>query len=204
MEDAEKRRDSEGCSPGSSGTTGASYEGLEGPSVAMAQRDDYELVLENTRIVQEQANGCRIRYAACAVGRSSRPARGTSRTPRGDAAGSRRRSPCLWQPPTPRTGLWCRAARSRSSAPGYRVVAAAPAPCGPAPNIWRAWKDGQSAIHHQQGAISAGGNISPLYTPRTANSARAASPRSPTARSGGDPEPVPDAVAKARNTSRPR
>jgi len=38
------------------GTVGGSYAGLEGPSVAHAQRDDYELVLENTRIVQEQAN----------------------------------------------------------------------------------------------------------------------------------------------------
>ena len=34
---------------------GGSYAGLEGPAVAMAQRDDYELVLENTRIVQEEA-----------------------------------------------------------------------------------------------------------------------------------------------------
>jgi hypothetical protein len=58
MEDAEKRPESEGCSPGSSGIVGGSYAGLEGPSVAMARRDDYELVLENTRIVQEQANGC--------------------------------------------------------------------------------------------------------------------------------------------------
>ena len=132
---------------------------LEGPSVAMAQRDDYELVLENTRIVQEQANGCRIRCAACAVGRSSRPARGTSRTPRGDAAGSRRRSPCLWQPPTPRTGLWCRAARSRASAPGYRVVAAAPAPCGPAPNIWRAWKDVSRQFTTSRPALSAGARV---------------------------------------------
>ena len=37
------------------GTVGGSYAGLEGPAVAMAQRDDYELVLENTRIVQEEA-----------------------------------------------------------------------------------------------------------------------------------------------------
>jgi cytidylate kinase len=34
---------------------GASYVGLEGPAVAMAQRDNYELVLENTRWVMDAA-----------------------------------------------------------------------------------------------------------------------------------------------------
>jgi cytidylate kinase len=55
IEDAGERREGEGMLSRFLGTVGGSYAGLEGPAVAMAQRDDYELVLENTRIVQEQA-----------------------------------------------------------------------------------------------------------------------------------------------------
>jgi cytidylate kinase len=55
IEDAAERREEPGVLSRFFATVGGSYAGLEGPSVAMAQRDDYELVLENTRIVQEQA-----------------------------------------------------------------------------------------------------------------------------------------------------
>jgi cytidylate kinase len=55
IEDAAERREGEGVLSRFFSTVGGAYAGLEGPSVAMAQRDDYELVLENTRIVQEQA-----------------------------------------------------------------------------------------------------------------------------------------------------
>jgi cytidylate kinase len=55
IEDAAERREAEGPLSRFFGTVGGSYAGLEGPAVAMAQRDDYELVLENTRIVQEEA-----------------------------------------------------------------------------------------------------------------------------------------------------
>jgi cytidylate kinase len=34
---------------------GGSYAGLDGPAVAMAQADDHDLVLQNTRVVKEQA-----------------------------------------------------------------------------------------------------------------------------------------------------
>src|SRR6185437_12480800 len=53
---AEQRVEDQGVLSRFFGALGASYAGIEGPSVAMAQRDDYELVLENTRIVQEQAD----------------------------------------------------------------------------------------------------------------------------------------------------
>jgi len=56
IEDAGERREDEGVLSRFFGAVGGSYAGLEGPSVAMAQRDDYELVLENTRIVQEEAS----------------------------------------------------------------------------------------------------------------------------------------------------
>ena len=35
---------------------GGSYAGLDGPAVAMAQRDDYDVVMENTRLVQQEAH----------------------------------------------------------------------------------------------------------------------------------------------------
>lgn len=89
IEDAAERREDEGVLSRFFGTVGGPYAGLEGPSVAMAQRDDYELVLENTRIVQEQAkqggvivgrNGALIlanwaRGAACQARRSAGAAR---------------------------------------------------------------------------------------------------------------------------------
>jgi cytidylate kinase len=40
---------------GAMGGSYTSYAGLEGPGVAMAQRDNYDLVVENTRAVQEAA-----------------------------------------------------------------------------------------------------------------------------------------------------
>jgi cytidylate kinase len=52
---AEQRVEDEGALSRFFGTVGGYYAGIEGPSVAMAQRDDYELVLENTRVVQEEA-----------------------------------------------------------------------------------------------------------------------------------------------------
>src|SRR5919199_2209363 len=55
IEDAAEQRQDEGVISRFFGTVGGSYAGIEGPSVAMAQRDDYELVLENTRIVRDQA-----------------------------------------------------------------------------------------------------------------------------------------------------
>lgn len=56
MEDASERREDDGVLSRFFGSVGRSYAGLEGRSVAMAQRDDHELVLENTRVVQEQAS----------------------------------------------------------------------------------------------------------------------------------------------------
>src|SRR5690242_1473645 len=50
IENAAERREDEGVLSRFFGAVGGSYAGLEGPAVAMAQRDDYELVLENTRI----------------------------------------------------------------------------------------------------------------------------------------------------------
>jgi cytidylate kinase len=45
---------------------GGSYAGLEGPAVAMAQRDDYDLVMANTRRVQQQA-----RHGGVLLGRNA-------------------------------------------------------------------------------------------------------------------------------------
>jgi len=56
IEDASERREDDRVLSRFFGSLGGAYAGLEGPSVAMAQRDDYELILENTRVVQEQAN----------------------------------------------------------------------------------------------------------------------------------------------------
>jgi cytidylate kinase len=58
IEDAMTRRESEGVLTrvlGAMGGPYASYAGLEGPGVALAQRDNYELVMQNTRLVQEAA-----------------------------------------------------------------------------------------------------------------------------------------------------
>ena len=56
IENAAEQREDEGVLSRFFGSVGISYAGLEGRSVAMAQQDDHELVLENTRIVQEQAS----------------------------------------------------------------------------------------------------------------------------------------------------
>lgn len=90
IEDAAERRESEGVLSRFFGTVGGSYAGLEGPSVAMAQRDDYELVLENTRIVQAEAN-----QGGVILGRNGRtdpgePARGAARQTRRTARPARR------------------------------------------------------------------------------------------------------------------
>src|SRR3954453_10133404 len=55
IENAAERREDEGVLSRFFGAGGGSCGGPEGPSVAMAQRDDYEMALETTRIVQEQA-----------------------------------------------------------------------------------------------------------------------------------------------------
>ena len=58
IEDAMTRRESEGVLTrvfGAMGGPYAAYAGLEGPGVALAQRDNYELVLQNTRFVKEAA-----------------------------------------------------------------------------------------------------------------------------------------------------
>jgi cytidylate kinase len=55
LENAESDRESEGVLARVFAAMGGSYAGLEGPAVAMAQRDDYDLVMANTRQVQEEA-----------------------------------------------------------------------------------------------------------------------------------------------------
>jgi cytidylate kinase len=58
IEGAMAERESEGILSrvfGAMGGSYTSYAGLEGPGVAMAQRDNYDLVIENTRTVQEAA-----------------------------------------------------------------------------------------------------------------------------------------------------
>jgi cytidylate kinase len=55
IEDAAEQRQGEGLLSRFFGSVGGSYAGLEGLSVAMAQRDNHDIVLENTRIVQEEA-----------------------------------------------------------------------------------------------------------------------------------------------------
>jgi cytidylate kinase len=58
LEAAMERRESEGVITrvfGAMGGPYASYAGLEGPGVATVQRDNYELVMQNTRFVKEAA-----------------------------------------------------------------------------------------------------------------------------------------------------
>jgi cytidylate kinase len=58
LESAMERRESEGVLTrvfGAMGGPYGSYAGLEGPGVALAQRDNYELVMQNTRFVKEAA-----------------------------------------------------------------------------------------------------------------------------------------------------
>jgi cytidylate kinase len=55
LENAETKRENEGVLGRVFAAMGGSYAGIEGPAVAMAQRDDYDLVMMNTRTVQEEA-----------------------------------------------------------------------------------------------------------------------------------------------------
>ena len=55
LEDAVVKRESRGVLARVFGAMGSSFAGLEGPGVATAQRDNYELVMENTRTVKEAA-----------------------------------------------------------------------------------------------------------------------------------------------------
>jgi cytidylate kinase len=55
IEGAETEREREGLLSRVFNAMGGTYAGLEGPSVAMAQQDDYEVVMENTRAVTEFA-----------------------------------------------------------------------------------------------------------------------------------------------------
>jgi cytidylate kinase len=58
IEDAMTRREREGVVTrvfGAMGGPYAAYAGLEGPGVALAQQDNYELVIQNTRFVKEAA-----------------------------------------------------------------------------------------------------------------------------------------------------
>lgn len=55
IERAMTERESEGLLSRVFGALGGSYAALEGPAVAMAQQDNYELVMDNTRTVTEAA-----------------------------------------------------------------------------------------------------------------------------------------------------
>jgi cytidylate kinase len=55
IENATAQREKEGLLSRVLTAMGGSYAGLEGPSVAMAQADNHDLVMQNTREVQEQA-----------------------------------------------------------------------------------------------------------------------------------------------------
>jgi cytidylate kinase len=55
IEHAMVEREGEGLLSQVFNAMGGAYAGLEGPAVAMAQRDNYELVMDNTRVVTEQA-----------------------------------------------------------------------------------------------------------------------------------------------------
>jgi cytidylate kinase len=55
LENAETDREREGVLARVFAAMGGSYAGLEGPAVAMAQRDDYDVIMANTRRVQEDA-----------------------------------------------------------------------------------------------------------------------------------------------------
>jgi cytidylate kinase len=55
IENAEAERESEGVLARVFAAMGGSYASLEGPAVAMAQRDDYDVVMANTRKVLEEA-----------------------------------------------------------------------------------------------------------------------------------------------------
>jgi cytidylate kinase len=65
LEESAEQRDDEGLLSRVYTAMGGSYAALEGPSVAMAQRDDHELLLRNTRWVTDVA-----RSGAVIVGRN--------------------------------------------------------------------------------------------------------------------------------------
>ena len=75
IENAEAERESEGALARVFTAMGGSYAGLEGPAVAMAQRDDYDVVMANTRTVQDEARqGGVIMGRNAALILASRPA----------------------------------------------------------------------------------------------------------------------------------
>jgi cytidylate kinase len=75
IENAEAERESEGLLARVFAAVGGSYAGLDGPAVAMAQRDDYEVVMANTRKVHEEArHGGVIMGRNAALILASRPA----------------------------------------------------------------------------------------------------------------------------------
>jgi cytidylate kinase len=55
IESAEADRERQGTLSRVMDAIGGSYAGIEGPAVAMAQRDNYDLVMENTRAVEREA-----------------------------------------------------------------------------------------------------------------------------------------------------
>jgi cytidylate kinase len=55
LEDAMTKRESEGVLSQVFSAMGGSYAGLEGPAVAMAQQDNYDVVMDNTRTVLQAA-----------------------------------------------------------------------------------------------------------------------------------------------------
>jgi cytidylate kinase len=65
LEESPEQRDDEGLLSRVFAAMGGSYAALEGPAVAMAQRDDHELVLRNSRWVVDAA-----RPGAVIVGRN--------------------------------------------------------------------------------------------------------------------------------------
>ena len=67
LEESPEQRDDEGPLSRVFAAMGGSYAALEGPAVAMAQRDDHELVLRNSRWVVDAA-----RPGAVIVGRNGR------------------------------------------------------------------------------------------------------------------------------------
>jgi len=66
LEGAQAEREKEGILARVFAAMGGTYAGLEGPAVAMAQRDDYDIVMANTREVQQQA-----RQGGVIVGRNA-------------------------------------------------------------------------------------------------------------------------------------
>jgi cytidylate kinase len=55
IENATAQRENQGTLSRILSAVGGSYAGLDGPAVAMAQADDHDLVLQNTRVVHDQA-----------------------------------------------------------------------------------------------------------------------------------------------------